>query len=73
MVSGHIYDSLNNSNLYENESVESLWETIVSSIKEGLKKFIPTKMVSSKNKLPLIKVNLKQLYTRLENWSIQKI
>jgi hypothetical protein len=56
--------TLLNSNSYENLTVEKLWETIVSSLELGIKKFIPSKMSSSQNKFPWIKVTLKQLYRR---------
>ncbi|XP_060608341.1 uncharacterized protein LOC132760373 [Ruditapes philippinarum] len=60
----NLHDSLARSKNYSNKSVEELWQTISSSIEEGVNTFIPSKWSSSKNKLPWIKVNLKRLYRK---------
>ncbi|XP_060582784.1 uncharacterized protein LOC132739146 [Ruditapes philippinarum] len=60
----NLHDSLTRSKSYSNKSVEKLWQTISSSIEEGVNTFIPSKWSSSKNKLPWIKVNLKRLYRK---------
>lgn len=60
----NLHESLSKSKKYISDSVADLWQSISSSIEEGVNTFIPSKMSSTKNKLPWIKVELKRLFRK---------
>ena len=52
------------SHAYDTHSVEDLWNHFTTTLHNACKKFVPTKMARSKDKLPWINSTLKRMYRK---------